>query len=89
MTYRQDISEDGDENGIEIDGELLRLGLEFVNVGDLHWVGAGVAELVVGQQEEGGSGAGRQQQDQGDQDLVRQRRLLARVILGLLSGLKI
>ena len=86
ITYRQNVGEDHDEGGVEVDGEGLGLGVEDVEhaVG----VGAGVAELFVGQEEEGRGGAGGQEHDQRDQQLVQAVGAGTAVELELLAGLE-
>jgi hypothetical protein len=45
VTHRQDVGEDGDDGGVEVEGEVF--GLDVGDVHHLEGVGAGVAELVV------------------------------------------
>ena len=85
-SYREDIGEDRDECRVQVDGELLRLGLEDIH--HLEGVGASVAELVVGQQEEGTCGPSGDQEHEGDHNLVHDGHLAGLVEFRFLPSLE-
>lgn len=84
--HRQDVGEDGDDGRVQVCREVL--GLHVGHVHHLERVGAGVGQLVVGDQEEGDSGAGSQEQDQRDDDLLGDRGARVVAVLALLAGLE-
>ncbi len=75
-SHRQNIGEDSDQGIVEVPFELFIPGV--ADFGHVEGVGAGVADAVIRQQEEGSGGCSGQHQHDGDQDLMYQRGLVAR-----------